>query len=135
MAIDSILSRTIALDHYLGGVMPELHLKEGEYSVHIKFSITPGDTLAYTRGQACVFRAIRPDGSDLYFVESLQKDDRKAAIYISYRNVAQLAKVPGTYKCTATLLDTAPINVKRQEVLDYNLQAILPFMVIVHQKA
>ena len=48
--------------------------------------------------------------------------------------VRELSKAAGTYRCTLTLLDTDS-HPTRETYQNYNFLTVLPFTVIVHEKA
>ena len=82
----------------------------------------------------CVIRGIRPDGSELYRRFYTGVFDTILRIHLYQRDVKELAKVAGTYRCTLTLLDTN-VHPTRETYMNHNFVTVLPFTVVVHKKA
>ena len=82
----------------------------------------------------CVIRGIRPDGSELFRRLYTGVFDTRLQIHLYQGDVKELAKAAGTYRCTLTLLDT-DVHPTRETYQNYNFVTVLPFTVVVHEKA
>ena len=81
-----------------------------------------------------MIRGIRPDGSELYRRLYTGVFDTRLQIHLYQGDVRELAKVAGTYQCTLSLLDTN-VHPGRDQYMNHNFVTVLPFTVIVHEKA
>lgn len=134
MAMTNMLTLAIYLDPTPGGVAPELHLKEGSTSVQADLYILDASSFVDAKQKDCVIRGIRPDGSELFRRLYTGIYDTKLQIRLYQGDVKELAKVAGTYRCTLTLLDT-DVHPTRETYQNYNFVTVLPFTVVVHEKA
>lgn len=134
MAMTNMLTLAIYLDPTPGGVAPELHLKEGSTSVQADLYILDASSFVDAKQKDCVIRGIRPDGSELFRRLYTGIYDTKLQIRLYQGDVKELAKVAGTYRCTLTLLDT-DVHPTRKTYQNYNFVTVLPFTVVVHEKA
>ena len=57
MAYNNMLTYAVRLDQQTGGVMPEVHLKQGMTSTRIRLQINPRDHLINANSKAVIFRA------------------------------------------------------------------------------
>ena len=134
MASTNMLTMAIYLDPTPGGVAPELHLKEGASSVQADLYILDASSFIDAKQKDCVIRGIRPDGSELYRRLYTGVFDTRLQIHLYQGDVRELAKVAGTYQCTLSLLDTN-VHPGRDQYMNHNFVTVLPFTVIVHEKA
>ena len=134
MASTNMLTMAIYLDPTPGGVAPELHLKEGVSSVQADLYILDASSFIDAKQKDCVIRGIRPDGSELYRRLYTGVFDTRLQIHLYQGDVKELAKAAGTYRCTLTLLDT-DVHPTRETYQNYNFVTVLPFTVVVHEKA
>lgn len=134
MASTNMLTMAIYLDPTPGGVAPELHLKEGASSVQADLYILDASSFVDAKQKDCVIRGIRPDGSELYRRLYTGVFDTRLQIHLYQGDVKELAKVAGTYKCTLSLLDTDS-HPNRNQYMNHNFVTVLPFTVVVHEKA
>ena len=134
MASNNMLTMAIYLDPTPGGVAPELHLKEGASSVQADLYILDASSFIDAKQKDCVIRGIRPDGSELYRRLYTGVFDTRLQIHLYQGDVKELAKVAGTYRCTLTLLDTN-VHPGRDQYMNHNFVTVLPFTVVVHEKA
>lgn len=134
MASTNMLTMAIYLDPTPGGVAPELHLKEGASSVQADLYILDASSFVDAKQKDCVIRGIRPDGSELFRRLYTGVFDTRLQIHLYQGDVKELAKAAGTYRCTLTLLDT-DVHPTRETYQNYNFVTVLPFTVVVHEKA
>ena len=134
MASNNMLTMAIYLDPTPGGVAPELHLKEGVSSVQADLYILDASSFVDAKQKDCVIRGIRPDGSELFRRLYTGVFDTRLQIHLYQGDVKELAKVAGTYRCTLTLLDTN-VHPTRETYQNHNFVTVLPFTVVVHEKA
>lgn len=134
MASTNMLTMAIYLDPTPGGVAPELHLKEGASSVQADLYILDASSFVNAKQKDCVIRGIRPDGSELFRRLYTGVFDTRLQIHLYQGDVKELAKAAGTYRCTLTLLDT-DVHPTRETYQNYNFVTVLPFTVVVHEKA
>ena len=134
MASTNMLTMAIYLDPTPGGVAPELHLKEGASSVQADLYILDASSFIDAKQKDCVIRGIRPDGSELYRRLYTGVFDTRLQIHLYQGDVRELAKVAGTYQCTLSLLDTN-VHPGRDQYMNHNFVTVLPFTVVVHEKA
>ena len=134
MASTNMLTMAIYLDPTPGGVAPELHLKEGASSVQADLYILDASSFIDAKQKDCVIRGIRPDGSELYRRLYTGVFDTRLQIHLYQGDVRELAKVVGTYQCTLSLLDTN-VHPGRDQYMNHNFVTVLPFTVVVHEKA
>ena len=134
MASNNMLTMAIYLDPTPGGVAPELHLKEGASSVQADLYILEASSFIDAKQKDCVIRGVRPDGSELYRRLYTGVFDTRLQIHLYQGDVKELAKVAGTYKCTLSLLDT-DTHPNRDQYMNHNFVTVLPFTVVVHEKA
>ena len=134
MASSNMLTMAIYLDPTPGGVAPELHLKEGASSVQADLYILDASSFIDAKQKDCVIRGIRPDGSELYRRLYTGVFDTRLQIHLYQGDVKELARVAGTYKCTLSLLDT-DTHPNRNQYMNHNFVTVLPFTVVVHEKA
>ena len=134
MASTNMLTMAIYLDPTPGGVAPELHLKEGASSVQADLYILDASSFVDAKQKDCVIRGIRPDGSELYRRLYTGVFDTRLQIHLYQGDVKELAKVAGTYRCTLSLLDTN-VHPGRDQYMNHNIVTVLPFTVVVHEKA
>ena len=134
MAMNNMLTLAIYLDPTPGGVAPELHLKEGCSSVEADLYILDASSFVDASKKDCVIRGIRPDGSELFRRLYSGIYDTRIQVHLYQGDVKELAKVAGTYSCTLSLLDTTE-HPNRETYQNYDFVTVLPFTVIVHEKA
>ena len=134
MSILNMLTITLHLDPQPGGVSPELHLKEGSTSVEVELLIMAGDALSDTKQKYSVLKGIRPDGEEIFVPIYTGIYDDKVLAKIPYGDMGKLTGAAGSYTCTLTLLDTSE-RVSRETYMNYNFLTVIPFTVIVHEKA
>ena len=134
MASNNMLTMAIYLDPTPGGVAPELHLKEGSSSVQADLYILDASSFVDASKKDCVIRGIRPDGSELFLRLYSGIYDTRIQVHLYQGDVKEMAKVAGTYRCTLTLLDTNE-HPNRETYQNYNFVTVLPFTVVVHEKA
>ena len=134
MASNSMITHTIRLDPTVGGIEPQLHLKEGSTSAALKFIIVTDDTTPFPQGGTCVIRGIKPDGSDLFLRSASARENGQVMVSVPASNVKEMAGASGTYRCTLTFLSTNT-NVNRENYMNLDFLTVLPFTVIVHKKA
>ena len=134
MASNSMITHTLRLDPTVGGIEPQLHLKEGSSSAELKFIIVTDDNTPFPQGMACVIRGIKPDGSDLFLGSSSARENGQVMVSVSAYSVKEMAGAAGTYRCTLTFLSTnTPAT--RENYMNHDFLTVLPFTVIVHKKA
>ena len=133
MAITNMLTRNLYLDSSRGGVLPELHLKEGSNSVVLRLLILSSNLMT-TKPQYSVLCGIRPDGSDFFVVMYNTSYDRNVEVDVISSSVKKMTEIPGSWQCTLTLLD-ADTRPSRDTYQNCNFLTVLPFSVIVHKKA
>lgn len=134
MSSNNMLTMAIYLDPTPGGVAPELHLKEGVSSVQADLYILDASSFVDAKQKDCVIRGIRPDGSELFLRLYSGIYDTRIQVHLYQGDVKELAKVAGTYRCTLTLLDTN-VHPTRETYMNHNFVTVLPFTVVVHEKA
>ena len=134
MGATDMLVNAMWLDLVPGGVMPEIHLKQGNTSGTLKLLLRNGRTLTDPSNHNCVVRGILPDGSDLFQTCFTYWDDGILCCRVEHAGVEQMSAVPGKYRCTLTILDTA-LGVTRESYRNYDFLTVLSFTVIVHKKA
>ena len=134
MAEKSMLTIQLRLDPQPGGVAPELHLKEGCDSIEVELLVMRGDALIDTGGKYCVIMGIRPDGSELFLREFSGSYDGNVLLHLYSTDAKKMATVPGKYKCTMTILNTKAVPT-RTNYKNYDFLTVLPFTVVVHEKA
>ena len=134
MASNNMLTLAVYHDPTPGGVAPELHLKEGSSSVQADLYILDASSFVDASKKDCVIRGIRPDGSELYRRLYTGVFDTRLQIHLYQGDVKELAKVAGTYRCTLSLLDTN-VHPGRDQYMNHNFVTVLPFTVVVHEKA
>ena len=133
MAANKMLTLHVRLDAQPGGVVPELHLKTGIRSAEVKLYVD-SEGMLDAMNKRVVIRGVLPDGTELFLNEFTGSEDHLLMISIDGSMVSQMAAVPGTYKCSATILDTS-LTVTRKNYMNYEFLTVLPFTVIVHDKA
>ena len=131
---NEMLTITIHLDLLPGGVSPELHLKEGSSSMAVNLLVLRSKDLVDAKGIRCVIRGIRTDGEEIFITAFSGFSDSKVQVVLSSSDIRKMAGAAGTYKCTLTLLDTGN-GVNRETYKNYNFLTVLPFTVVVHEKA
>ena len=134
MAMTNMLTIQLHLDSQPGGVSPELHLKEGCTSVAVELLVMTGKALIDTQGKYCVVRGILPDGTELFIPVFSGYYDGKVLLHLYSSDAKKMATVPGEYKCTMTILNTTS-KPTRANYMNYDYLTVLPFTVIVHEKA
>ena len=134
MSSNSMITHTLRLDHIVGGIEPQLQLKEGCSAAEVRLILTTEDTTPFPQGMSCVIRGIRPDGDELFLCSSSARDDGKVLVNIPRTDTKKMAEVPGEYRCTLTFLGTNS-NVNRENYMNHDFLTVLPFTVIVHKKA
>ena len=134
MGMTNMLTLAVYLDPVPGGVAPELHLKEGSSSVEADLFILDASSFENAKQKDCVIRGTRPDGSELFRRLYTGIYDTRLQIHLFSGDVRELSKAAGTYRCTLTLLDTDS-HPTRETYQNYNFLTVLPFTVIVHEKA
>ena len=86
----------------------------------------------YTDGD---FIGIKPLGFILFQISKVFQNVQECPeIHLYSGDVRELSKAAGTYRCTLTLLDTDS-HPTRETYQNYNFLTVLPFTVIVHEKA
>ena len=134
MATNSMLTIQLHLDPQPGGILPELHLKEDCSSIAVELLIITGKALIDTSGKYCVVRGILPDGSELFIPVFSGYYDGKVLLHIASSDAKKMAAAHGKYKCTMTILNTTK-KPTRANYTNYDFLTVLPFTVIVHEKA
>lgn len=116
--------------------MPEIHLKKGSSSVLLRFFIDTKDVLEDIFWKNYVITARAPSGYELFATGRLLKDDsgRYTAV-ISATAVRRLTEKVGSFKGAVTILDVEETVITRNTYLDYDVQTVLPFKIIVHDSA
>ncbi len=131
---NEMLTITLHLDLLPGGVSPELHLKEGSSNVAVNLLVLRSKDLVGAKGIRCVIRGIRADGEEIFLTAFSGSSDSKVQVTLTSSDVKKLAGVAGTYKCNLTMLDTGN-SVNRETYKNYNFLTVLPFTVVIHEKA
>lgn len=90
--------------------------------------------LVDAKGIRCVIRGIRTDGEEIFITAFSGFSDSKVQVELNSSDIRKMAGAAGTYKCTLTLLDTGN-GVNRETYKNYNFLTVLPFTVVVHEKA
>ena len=134
MSASNMLTHTLRLDCQPGGIMPELRLKKNTQSVEVMLIVPPGTVLTDARQKRCVIRATLPDGTELFETGFTEMIRREVAAEIQRPQVTRMTAVEGSYKCTLTILDTTEA-VSRATYMDYDFLTVLPFTVIVYERA
>lgn len=134
MGYNNMLTYSVRLEAQPGGIMPELHLKQGMTSAMVKLLVPPGETLVSASSKQCVIKAVLPDGTDFFATGFSQMEERNVCVNIYSANVRKMNAVAGSYKCTLTILDTNK-SVTRTTYKDQDFLTVLPFTVIVHKSA
>ena len=134
MAYNTMLIYAIKLDQETGGVLPEVHLKQGMTSMRIRLQISPRDHLVNAYNKAVVFRAVLPDGTDFFTTGSTSLVDTELTATLFNQDVERMTRAVGKFRCTLTILDSAQ-QATRQNYMNRNFLTVLPFTVIVHKAA
>ena len=134
MSASNMLTHTLRLDRQPGGIMPELRLKKNTQSVEVMLIVPPGTVLTDARQKRCVIRATLPDGTELFETAFTEMIRREVVAEIQRPQVTRMTAVVGEYKCTLTILDTTEA-VSRETYMDYDFLTVLPFTVIVYERA
>ena len=134
MAYNNMLTYAVRLDQQTGGVMPEVHLKQGMTSTRIRLQINPRDHLVNANSKAVIFRATLPDGTDFFTTGSTSWVDAELTATIFNSAVETMTRTVGRFRCTLTILDSN-IQATRQNYMNRNFLTVLPFMVVVHEGA
>ena len=75
-----------------------------------------------------------PDGLDYFVTGFTGWDNHRISVNMYSASVSQLARIPGTFRLTLSILDTAS-QVRRTTYLNYGMLTVLPLNVIVHDSA
>lgn len=134
MSASNMLTHTLRLDRQPGGIMPELRLKKNTKSVEVMLIVPPGTTLTDARQKRCVIKATLPNGTELFETGFTEMIRREVAAEIQRPQVTRMTAAEGSYKCTLTILDTTEA-VSRETYMDYDFLTVLPFTVIVYERA
>ena len=134
MAYNNMLTYAIRLNQETGGVMPEVHLKQGMTSMRIRLQINPRNHLIDANTKSCVFRAVLPDGTDFFSTGSTSFVDTELTVTLFNQDVERMTRAVGRYRCTLTILDSAQ-QANRQNYINRDFLTVLPFTVIVHKAA
>lgn len=137
MSKNNMMQTIIHLEEQPGGIIPELHLKEGAVAMSVLLRIPNSDNLRNVYQKRAVLKGIRPDGSDLFislFTQGRYGETGFVQVDLLNYDVRKLAAAAGRYRCTLTILDTKN-TVNRNTYMNYDFQTVLPFTVIVHEKA
>ena len=134
MGYNNMLTYSVRLESQPGGVMPELHLKEGVTSAMVKLLVPPKETLVNASAKQCVIKALLPNGEELFATGFSQLEERNVCVKLYSATVRKMNAKKGSYKCTLTILNTNR-QVTRSTYMDQDFLTVLPFTVIVHKKA
>ena len=134
MAFNNMLTITVQLEQQPGGISPELHLKEGSTAVNVHLLLLKGKALVDVKQKYCVIRGIKPDGKELFLTSFSGLYDDRIQVQLYAGDVSQMASAAGTYRCTMTILNTTT-KPTRSNYMNYDFLTVLPFTVIVHEKA
>jgi len=134
MAMNNMLTLTMFLDAQPGGVKPELHLKEDCSSVHVEFLILHSENLSGADGKDCIIKGIRPDGTEVFLRSFTGNSNGKISAHFYQGDVRNLASAAGTYECTLSICNTTS-HPTRNNYMNYDFITVLPFTVIVQEKA
>ena len=134
MSARNMLTHTLRLDRQPGGIMPELRLKKNTRSAEVLLIVPPGTVLTGAGQKRCVIKATLPDGTELFETGFTEMIRREVAAEIQRPQVTRMTAAEGRYKCTLTILDTTEA-VSRATYMDYDFLTVLPFTVIVYERA
>ena len=134
MSASNMLTHTLRLDRQPGGIMPELRLKKNTKSAEVMLIVPPGTALTGAQQKRCVIKATLPDGTELFETAFTEMIRREIAAEIQRPQVTRMTAAEGSYKCTLTILDTTEA-VSRETYMDYDFLTVLPFTVIVYERA
>ena len=129
MAGSNMLERTILLDPQPGGVLPEFHIKKGTSSMKLRIMIAP-DGITDFMYKPTILRGVRPDGVEVSDRAACYYENLKICVHVYESVVRRMAEVPGRYKMTLTIVGKSG-SVSVNNYMDYDIQTVLPFMVIV----
>lgn len=134
MSADNMLVQTVYLDPQPGGIKPEVHLKVGAKSQRLRLMVSPGGVLTDYIYKPCIIRATLPDGTDFFTTSSCNFENRRISMTLYSSQVSRMVTVPGRYKCTLTIVNTED-RVTKDNFMDYDFMSVLPFTVVVHERA
>ena len=139
MGYNNMVTRTVTLYNSPGGIMPELHLKKipknGNYSLYLRIIIESfGDNTSNETYKRCILRAVLPNGDDLFITGFSGTSNHKTVINIYDYSFSKICSKAGKYKCTLTILDSG-VSVTRKNYMDQDFHTVLPFWIIVHERA
>lgn len=129
-----MLTITLHLDAQPGGVIPELHLKQASTSTAVTLRLPRDEFLIDATMKPAVVKGILPDGSELFISASTENSYGKLQVELGEHFVRQMNPAAGKYKCTLTILNEGSV-ITRENYMDYDFLSVLPFTVIVHEKA
>lgn len=134
MSARNMLTHTLRLDRQPGGIMPELRLKKDTQSAEVMLIVPPGTVLTGAGQKRCVIKATLPDGTELFETGFTEMIRREVAAELQRPQVTRMTVAEGRYKCTLTILDTTEA-VSRATYMNYGFLTVLPFTVIVYERA
>ncbi len=134
MSASNMLKQTLRLEAQPGGIRPELRMKKNTRSAEVMLIVPPGSVLTNASQKRCVIRAVLPDGTELFETDFTEMYRRELAVEIQRPQVTRMTAVEGSYRCTLTILDTTEA-VSRATYMNYGFLTVLPFTVIVYERA
>ena len=136
MAANSMLTIPVYLEAQPAmGIYPELHLKEKMTGTVVEFFILDRADLVDVLWRMCVITGTRPDGSKLFITSSTTGDWNRFKVRLGAANVSKLCTVTGRYKCELTIINSHNVMITENNYMDFPIQTVLPFMVVVDKAA
>lgn len=136
MAANSMLTIPVYLEAQPAmGIYPELHLKEKMTGVVAELFILDREGLTDVLWRMCVITGTRPDGSRLFFTSSTTGDWNRFKVRIGASNLSKMCEVTGRYKCELTIINSRNVMITEDNYMDFPIQTVLPFMVVVDRAA
>ena len=99
MSKNNMMQTIIHLEEQPGGIIPELHLKEGTVAMSVLLRIPNSDNLRNVYQKRAVLKGIRPDGSDLFislFTQGRYGETGYVQVDLLNYDVRKLATAAGT---------------------------------------
>ena len=134
MAASSMLTQIVFLDSQPGGIIPEVHLKKNSSSLrlHMRF---PTEGFTNYNYKPCLIKGKLPNGSELFVIGTTYIENLQIAMTLYETTLQNMTAAVGRYKCTLTILDASTYYITRQNYMNYNFLSVLPFFVVVHDRA
>lgn len=138
MGTDTLLTQTVYLDPTVGGIRPELHLKQGTNAMRMRLMISTGSlpdgVLTDFIYKPCVLRATLPDGTDFFATSACDFENRRICVRLYNSAVRRMTQAAGRYRCTLAIVNTKE-NLNRENYMNFDFMTILPFTVVIHERA